>query len=185
MAGVALVVGIPLTLVIRDSGDEEESARAPQPRAKQQTEPSPRPRDVLDRGLGVRLKLPKGWEHDKEGSVINVRSPDKRIVIGISAPSGPDGIKAIGQEAILALRDEYKDVHVSKPVNGKKLGGIPARTVAASAVRRKDGAKLQILVATAEGKKKGYLLEVFVSGEDATRQFVDAQNLLNNLRLVG
>ena len=181
MAGIALIVAIPVTLILRD--DDEGSG------PKHVEIPDAPPPKVGDpeylRDIGVELRVPKGWELKEDAGVVQLRSGDTRALVAISAPGTAEEAAQIGEEAIASLRDEYRDVHVVQDIKGKKLGGAKSITVAVSARRPNDDAELRILVSVAVGEDRAYLVEVFAAPPGAEQALTEAQALLNNLKLEG
>ena len=108
-----------------------------------------------------------------------------RALVAISVPGPAEDAAQIGDEAIEALRAQYRDVRVVEEIRGKKLGGAKSITVAVSARRPSDDAELRVLVSVAAGEDRAYLVEVFAVPPGADRALAEAQALLNNLKFEG
>ena len=181
MAVVGLAVAIPVTIALRgddDDGGEAGPAPAPEPPAVGELE--------FDRKLGIELRLPEGWKRKEEkDGVVTFRSKDKSVLIAVSAPGPAEDADEIQSAAVDSIKSEYRDVDVVERVSRRKLGDLRADTAAIAARHPESRAALRILVATAKGEKLAYLLEVFAAGADPGAGLVEAQVLLNNLRLTG
>lgn len=176
MAIVGLVVAIPVTLAIQGGDDSSDAPAPPEPDL-----PELGPVTV-DRDLGVALRLPAGWESGRKQGAVTYRSADRSVLIAISSPGPAEDSDAIQKEAVAAVEREYRQAEVLDRTSKPKLGDQPASSAVLSARRPEGGGALRILVATAKGEKRAYLVEVFAGGSSA---LVEAQALLNNLRLGG
>jgi hypothetical protein len=181
MAVVGLLVAIPVTLIVRGGGDDDGDDSPPP------AEPQiPEVGDVrVDRKLGVELRLPAGWKRNREKEAVSFRSDDGSVLIAISAPGPEEDVRAIHRAAVEAVERKYRAVEVVDRDAKARLGGRPADLTAISARQPKDRSPLRILIVTARGEKRAYLVEVFAAGEDPNAALVEAQVLLNNLRVEG
>jgi hypothetical protein len=178
MAGIGLLVAIPVTILASD-GDEDDAA----PVAIAPPE-APELGDVkVDRQLGIEFRLPSGWERSKEKAALSLRSDDGSVLIAISAPGPSDDAKQIHRAALDAIESKYRAMEVVSRDRRARVAGRPAEVAAISARQPKDRSPLRILVATAKGEKRAYLIETFAAGEDPNAALVEAQLLLNELRL--
>ena len=182
MAAVGLLVAIPVTIAVRGGGDDDREGPQPPPT---ELEAPPVGDPEFDRKLGVELRLPEGWKRKKEGDAVTFRSKDGTVLIAISAPGPADDAGAIQNAAVDAIDAQYKKVEIVSRSKKQRLGRRPAQTAAVTAEHPKRGTPLGILVSTASGDKRAYLVEVFASGSDPNAALVEAQVLLNNLRLEG
>lgn len=173
MAVVALLILIPLALVLRD--DETGSLEAG---------PEPRPVTLGERKskrkLGVEYRLPAGWNARTKDGVLRLGHRSRDVAIAISTPGPRGDADAIREQALAAIDDLYRKVSVLSRIRDQRLGGLPARGVVAAAQSKDGGAPLRILLATARGKRRAYLIEVFASTDAAG--LIAAQSLLNELR---
>jgi hypothetical protein len=182
MAVVALAVAIPVTIAIR-GGDEGEGQDDAAP--SELSDVVGLGEREFDRSLGVELRLPAGWKRKKEGEAVTYRSNDKGVLVAISAPGPAGDADEIHDAAVESIESEYRRAEVQKRGSKQRLGGRPAEIAAISATNPKEGTPIRILVATASGEKRAYLVEVFAAGEDPSTSQVEAQVLLNNLSIEG
>jgi hypothetical protein len=179
-AVVGLAIAIPVTIAVRGDGDGNTTTSSdPELPAVGEVE--------FDRKLGVELRLPEGWrrrEDDNDG-VVSFRSMEKSVLIGVSAPGPDEDADAIQAAAVDSIESEYRDVDVAQRVEGRKLGDVRAQTAVIAARHPETREPIQVLVATAKGDKLAYLVEVFAAGDNPGAALVEAQALLNNLRLKG
>jgi predicted Zn-dependent protease len=175
MAGLGLLIAVPVTIAVRGGADADE----PAPTVPELPEVGG---VEFDRDLGVELRLPNGWERKREKEAVVFESPDGTTLIAISTPGPAEHVSQIQTAAIDSIKSRYRAVEVGERIKKQRLGGRPAQVAAISARHPKKRAPLRILVATAKGEKRAYLVEIFASGASA---LVDAQVLLNNLALEG
>jgi hypothetical protein len=181
MAAVGLLVAVPVTFAVRGGGDDDEEAPAP-PAVE---EPAVGELE-FDRKLGVELRLPEGWRRkDEKGGVVSFRSQDGTTLVAVSAPGPAKDYESIAGAAIDSIESEYRKAEVKDRINDLELGGLPAKTAAIAAVNPESRDPVRILVSAAKGEKRAYLVEVFAAGKDPNAALVEAQALLNNLRLEG
>ena len=180
MAAVALLVAIPVTLLTR--GGSEPSA---EPNAGS-AEP-PLGREKHDRDLDARLRIPLGWSRERSGEVLTLKSADRSARLALSAPGPAGDADQLRSEVIQGIRRSFTNVRTLEQTRKGELGGLNAETVALAATTPKaDGrAEVRILVSTARGRRRAYVAAVFTPAEDPGRSALEAQALLNELRLNG
>lgn len=176
MVFVAFVVGVPLTIVLRDDDDKPASVRP--------TADAPRlSAGVKDPGLKVGYRVPKGWKEKKAASAIQLTSNDRSVLVAIAAPAGASERDRVLEDSLASIRTGYNGVEIH-PGSGKKVGGLDAKGAVVVA-RTKEGGKLRILVAAMKGRKRTYLVEVFTAAGAEPERIAEAQVALNSLRLRG
>jgi hypothetical protein len=181
MAAIGLIVAIPLTIALSGGDDDSEPALEPTAPATPAFGEAER-----DRRLGVELRIPDGWSRSKRaGDAIAYRSKDRSVLVAISAPGPAGDADSIQNAAMSAIKDQYRAVDVVKVSSRRRLGGRPARTAAIAARNPRTREPVRILVSTAKGRKRAYLVEVFAAGSDPTAAQVEAQVVLETLRLQG
>jgi hypothetical protein len=180
MAALGMLIAIPVTIAVRGGDDESDGGAT-----TVEPEVPPVGEIEFDRKLGVELRVPEGWKRRERDNAITYRSNDGTVLIAITAPGPADDVDAIQRGALNAIESQYRKVEVADKSSGQRLGGRRAVTAAITARHPKEGTPLRILVSTAKGDKRAYLVEVFASGSDPTAALVEAQVLLNNLRLKG
>ncbi len=183
MAVVGLLVAIPVTRIVRGAGDDDAGGGDSPPLAAAELPEVGETR--FDRKLGVALRLPAGWKRSTEKGAVSFRSEDGSVLIAISAPGPAEDSKEIHRAAVEAIERKYRAVEVSTRDGEARLGKRPAELAAISARQPKDRAPLRILVVAARGEKRAYLVEVFAAGENPNAALVEAQVLLNHLRIEG
>jgi hypothetical protein len=180
MAAIALIVAVPLTIALRGGEDEPGTAPEAAALATSRLEIQRKPR------LDVALRVPDGWTRkQRAGSAIAYRSKDRSVLVAISSPGPVDDAGSIHEAAVSGIKGQYRAVDVVKASTRSRLGGQPARTAAIAARNPKTRDPVRILVATAKGRKRAYLVEVFAAGSDPTAAHVEAQVVLAGLRLQG
>lgn len=177
MAVIALLVAVPVTLLVRsedDGGSAEPAIQVP-----------PLGETKFERGLGVKLKLPRGWRKKTDREVLELRSRDDGTRIAISAPGPAGDAGQLFEQTLAELSTSYKSFKLLRELKKARLGGLRARVATAEAVQGSRGGVSRLLISTAPGDQVAYLVVVATSGSDSGRSLVEAQALLNRLKLTG
>jgi hypothetical protein len=178
MAGVALLVGIPATLLISSGGDETGGGSAGAP-------VMPRLNPAFhDHALGISFRTPKGWKETKSQGVVRFTSPDKQAGITLSSPGAAGDANGIFDQALAVIKRNYENVQVGGQTKRDRLAGRPAETAALWA-RNPKGGDLSILVAVTRGKQRAYLVEFFAGAAGRPENRLEAQAALDALKLNG
>jgi hypothetical protein len=177
MLGVALLVAIPVTLIVRDSDEEPESQEQSSPVEELALNPA-----VGDSEIQALYQVPKGWKLDREGEVLKLSSDDDLVQVGITSPGPAEDSKELLDGALASIKDTYDQVEIT-PGSGKKVGGLPAKGAVVAAKGKE--ADLRILVAVTEGRERAYLVEVFTSAAAPPTRVAEAQRFLESLELEG
>jgi hypothetical protein len=104
------------------------------------------------------------------------------VAPAIAAPADPSEVSGVLHRALLAIRDGYDDVEVSRG-SGKKVGGLDAKGAVIRA--KSSGTGLRIIVAVAAGDERAYLVEVCTADDVGPDDLRSAQAALNSLKLKG
>lgn len=180
MAVIALIVAIPAAIALGGGRDEPDPAADP-PRAA-----APELGEVdSSRKLGVVLRLPDGWTRRDKKDVVAYRSADRSVLVAISAPGPAGDADSIQSAAVDAVKGQYRGVDVIRTSSRGRLGGRPTETAAIAARNPKSRDPVRILASTAKGERRAYLVEVFAAESDPTAALIQAQAVLNGLRLNG
>ncbi len=176
MLVVGLVIAVPVTLIIR--GDD-----GPPP-------PDPIIADLpklgpveFERDLGIKLRLPEGWKSEREGEVIMLRSADRQAQVAVSAPGPAEDSEQLHDELLGEFGDTYEDVEVPQEKEKSRVGGLKGKASTIEAVDSEER-DVGILVTTAEGKEKAYLVVAYTPLTDPTTSTLEAQTLINELKFV-
>ena len=180
MAVIALIVAVPVAIALGGGSNEPDPAADP-PQAA-----APELGEVdSNRSLGMVLRLPDGWTRTDEKDVVAYRSADRSVLVAISAPGPAGDADSIQLAAVDAVKGQYRGVKVIKTSSRGRLGRRPAETAAIAARIPKTRDPVRILVSTAKGERRAYLVEVFAAGSDPTAALIQAQAVLNGLQLNG
>jgi hypothetical protein len=147
MAVAGLAVAVPLTLVLRGGSDEGTSGPGFQGL-------------TVDRELGVRYRLPEGWSEREAKGVINLRSTDRQTGVTVTDVGPSSAASRALAETLKVIRKNAEASRVISRFHGETIGGLSAAGAIVSAVDR-SGNRLEVVVATAPGRKKAYLVEAF------------------------
>jgi hypothetical protein len=167
------VVIIAAVLIFKDSDsdDSKESVRIPRAGSV-----------VVNRAIGARIRMPRGWLRERHRRAIVLRSPDSTTIMSISEPPGADSSRAVLGAAVDAIRRGYRRVRVRRI--GGKVAGLPAVNRVVSATNKR-GIRLNILVSAAQGRRRAWLIEVFSGPGARGERLPEAQVSLGTLRLRG
>lgn len=136
-----------------------------------------------ERALGVAGIRPAEWRLRSSRRAVRFTSPDRAGVVAISAAPSSVGPRALMTSTLAALRRSYRKTRLTRR-RSADLGGRRGIAVSGSATNS-GGVRLDLLVSTAKGRKRTYLLQVFVSRSAAGRRLGQAQALVNSLELTG
>jgi hypothetical protein len=133
-----------------------------------------------DRSLGVTGLVTRRWVVGGLGPFLHLVSVDHKAVIAIGAPGAARTAHGALHTAIAAIRRAYKKTTLNQAL-GSSLGGRPARSVVMYGTNNR-GARLRILIATAEGSKLAYVMQVFTQSDAPLRDLEEAQQIIATLR---
>ena len=137
-------------------------------------------RSLDDAASGISVSWPNEWRKLEKGGVLAFQSPDKTMVVAISAPAGAADADRLRKGAIASAASGYKNP-VVRPGKGRTIGGLRAEGATISG--RGPRGESRSLIAVAPGRQKAYLLEVFTAEGAPSERLVEAQLILNSLRL--
>ena len=180
MAVIAPIVAVPVAIALGGGSNEPDPAADP-PQAA-----APELGEVdSDRKLGIVLRLPDGWTRRDKKDAVAYRSADRSVLVAVSAPGPAGDADSIQSAAVDAVEGQYRGVDVIKTSSRGRLGRRPAEAAAIAARNPKTRDPVRILVSTAKGERRAYLVEVFAAGSDPTAALIQAQAVLNGLQLNG
>ena len=180
MLVVGLAVALPVVVIAREDDD------TPAPESIS-VEPPQVGNVNYDRSLGVEYRLPDGWNERKRGKVLLLRSEDGRARVAVSAPGPARDADQLRQEVLREFRRIYAKLKIQARDRKARIGGLKARTLALRARPRGKGKKasdLAILVSTASGEKRAYLVVAYTPAYDPGESTLEAQSLIQNLEFV-
>lgn len=136
-----------------------------------------------DRATGIAGTRPASWSLSTRGGGLDVVSSDHAVVVQISAQGAAAQAPAVLTSTVAAISQEYRDVKVNARTTSR-LDRLPSQVAVISATNS-AGIPLHILVATAPGRHRAYLLEVFARTNAPPDDVLTAQAVTNSLRLTG
>ena len=171
---LAAMAGTAVLLLGRRSDDEQTER---QPAAVQPTGTVFR-----SRTLGVAGIRPPGWRLKSSRRALRLTSPERAAVVAISAAPPSVGASALMSSTLAAVGRSYRNQRLSRRRRAE-LGGYAGIAVSGSATNSR-GVRLDLLISTAKGRRRTYLLQVFVA-RAARLRVVEAQGLVESLELSG
>jgi hypothetical protein len=133
-----------------------------------------------DTTSGISVSWPSEWRKREKGGVLAFQGPDKTMVVAISAPAGAADADQLRKGAIASTAAGYKNP-VVRPGKGRTIGGLRAEGATISG--QGPSGQSRSLIAVAAGSQRAYLLEVLTAEGAPTERLVEAQLILNSLRL--
>lgn len=181
MLAVGLAIAIPVTLILRD----EDGEPAPPPEAI--SADSPRfGKEKFDKDLEISMRLPVGWTSNrKEGGVLLLKSADGQARVALSAPGPDEDADQLHSEVLTQFGAFYERFEVETRKKKAKIGGLRGETSAIEARAKGEKQELGIVVSTAAGKKRAYLVVAYTPLVRPGQATLEAQSLINELKLVG
>ncbi len=173
----ALVLAAMAGTAVLLLGGRAEDGRAPT------TRPPPAGTFFRARALGVAGIRPPGWQLDGGRRAVRLRSPDRTGIVAVSAIPSSVSARALMTSTLAALGRSYHRARLSGRRRAN-LGGQAGIAVSGSATNSR-GVRLDLLVSTAKGRRRTYLLQVFVSRSAAGLRLGQAQALVDSLELSG
>ena len=165
-----------MILLTDDGGGDNRTAA--QPRTVEL--PTELGQSLDDTTSGISVSWPSEWRKREKGGALAFQSPDKSVVLAISAPAGAADADRLRKGAIASAASGYKNP-VVRPGKGRTIGGLRAEGATISG--RGPGGGSRSLIAVAPGRQKAYLLEVLTAEGAPSERLVEAQLILNSLRL--
>ncbi len=176
---VAAVMAATAVVVLGRDGEQgaSDEDRAAPPRG--------RPSVVLFRSprLGVIGARPRSWPLGRLRSAVRLRSPDRSSLVAVATAPPRITPRRLLSSTLQALDRSYSRVRVSKSRTAL-VGNLRGRALRAFAVNSR-GVRLDVLVATAKGRRRTYLLQVFTSRGAPKRRIAQGQAIVSSLELRG
>lgn len=176
-AFAALFVLLAAVLALGLGDDEEgESAGRPLP---------PLTGAFIDPKLGVRVAYPEDWSAERESrgesQAVALRANDGSAVVTVSPVARSKLAEDVLDAAVDQIRAEYRRVE-RLGSQDLEIAGQPGEARLFLGTNREDQ-RLRILIATVEGDRKAYLLNVF-SRVQADQRIAQIEQILTSLQLL-
>ena len=168
MGGTALVLG----------GRSEDGRSEKSPEAA----PSPAGTFFRARAVGVAGIRPPRWRLKRSPRAVRLTSPDRAGLVAISTAPPSVSARALMTSTLAAVGRSYRKAKLSRRRRAD-LGGRAGSAVSGSATNSR-GVRLDLLVSTAKGLRRTYLLQVFVARVAGVR-LREAQALVDSLEISG
>ena len=171
---LAVMAGTAVLLLDRRSDDERTGARSP--------DVQPTGTVFRSRALGAAGIRPPGWRLKRSGRALRLTSPERAAIVAISGAPLSVGARALMSSTLAAVGRSYGNRRLSRRRRAE-LGGHAGIAVSGSATNSR-GVRLDLLISTAKGRRRTYLLQVFVA-RTARLRLVEAQGLVESLEFSG
>ena len=144
--------------------------------------PSPAGTFFRARALGVAGIRPPRWRLKRSRRAVRLTSLDRAGLVAISTAPRSVGARALMTSTLAAVERSYRKTTLSRRRRAD-LGGRPGSAVSGSATNSR-GVRLDLLVSTAKGLRRTYLLQVFVA-RTAGLRLREAQALVDSVEISG
>jgi hypothetical protein len=137
---------------------------------------------------GLTVGWPSDWSQTKTGGVggpLRLTSEDKTTTVALAAPAeikAARGRQIVLDDSLKAIRKNYRKVRVTQVKQPQQVNGYPSVQAVVSA-RNKSGVPIRILITVAWKKKLVYVVEVFQAANAPPQRLVEAQTILDSLKL--
>lgn len=181
LAVAALVVVLLVALLVSLIGGDDDSRQTTPGRPLAST---PRTaRTVAVPTVGIRIGVPRGWTSSKDRYGVTLRSDDRSVAVSAASPPGTTSAARALTDAVRAIKREYTGVRAVRTAGGHVAGRPTSSVVVAARSRR--GTRLRILVATAQGRGRAWVVEFFAVEGGRPARLVEGQVALRTLKLSG
>lgn len=141
---------------------------------------------LVDARIGFTLALPPGWSSQQGGAATRVSSPDRRLVLSLSADRGSDGKTDPPDDYVrqtVANLEGYRGLRVG-PLRALKELPYPAATITATGLFASTGVRQQIqLFALRRPGLVTYLIAAFRNASvPASRYVGQLQTIVRSFR---
>jgi hypothetical protein len=172
---LAAMAGTAVLLLSRRSDDERTGTTRP---------PAVQPTGSVFRskGLGAAGIRPPGWRLRSSRRALRLTSPERAAIVAISAAPPSVGPRALMSSTLAAVGRSYRNRRLSRRRRAEP-GGYAGIAVSGSATNSR-GVRLDLLISTAKGRRRTYLLQVFVA-RTARLRLVEAQGLVESVEFSG
>ena len=178
MGVLAILIAVPLTIVVRNGGDETASTAPPPAAVKLH------PKPVRDSDLGLSVRVPDGWSASRKQGTVVLTSGDQAARLVFGSPAA-EGERAAVLGAVLGgIRSHYKNVTIKHGKGTQRIGGVRMED-AVVAAKTDSGAAIGIHVAAGSGKHHTYLIESTTGANAPATRLAEGQAAINTLKLSG
>lgn len=177
-AGTIVVLAIIVVIGVITAGDEEDAE------PKRRAAPSNEGLTLENARIGARMRKPPGWSVRRASRSLTLRNRERSVVVAVSLPPGSRSSSSVIQTALAAIRSGYLRVRVLGKPTGRRVASLPTRSIVTRAVNR-NGAKLRILTASPQGRRRAWLVQVFAREGVSNAELAPAQRALDTLQLSG
>ena len=178
IAALVLAAMAGTAVLVLGEGSEDGGART-----SPSVSPSPTGTFFRAGALGVAGIRPRGWRLSSSRRAVRLRSLDRAGIVAISAAPASVGTRALMTSTLAAVSRSYGKRRLSARRRAA-VGGRPGTAVSGSATNSR-GVRLDLLLSTAKGRRRTYLVQVFVARAAGGLRLGQAQALVNSLELSG
>jgi hypothetical protein len=138
--------------------------------------------EYINKAMGADGLLPAGWIAIKGPGLLRLSDRSGDAVILILALNAGPRVRTLSQ-TLGELRQAYGHLTIKHDI-GRRLGGLPARSVVVYAVNRRH-VPVRILVAVAQAPDRAYVVEAVTMRSAPLQALVQSQEALNTMHFRG
>lgn len=140
-------------------------------------------RTVEDRALGIAIGQPPGWTVSHRQGVIRLASPDRSVMVAVSAPAGAGAALRIRRSDKSALLKLFRPARVI----GRQKGTIGGRPVLTSELigTTSGHAKIRVLSTAVSDSSRTYSIAVFSTLRPMAKRLLETSSVLGSIRFLG
>ena len=136
---------------------------------------------LIDPATGIGVHWPEDWTKLEKQGKFAFQSPDRTVLVAISAPGAASQAAQVRRDVIAATAERYRNPTIARG-SDRKFGGLESAGAVISG--RGPQGPSRTLVAVAPGETKAYVLEVYSSARASAEALAGAQLILNSLDLI-
>lgn len=138
--------------------------------------------EISIRDAGIVVRHPADWMSSKRrGAIINVESPDRCVVVSVSAPAESGLAGRLASDSIDALRAQLGKTRERK-LQRSRIDGRPTES-SLVAVRSKKGAPVVVRQSVSKGKRFAYLTQTLYRAPPCAESSPTADLIVQNVEL--
>ena len=107
------------------------------------------------------MQYPAGWKRSERDGIYNLESPDRCVVIALSAPAAASTAGRLFDDTIAGLRRNFGKLRTRPPTREADIGNAPTET-RLIAVRTKAGQSVVIQVSVSKGQELAHVAQVVI-----------------------
>ncbi|HMS40793.1 MAG TPA: hypothetical protein PKE69_11240 [Pyrinomonadaceae bacterium] len=131
---------------------------------------------------GVKITVPKGFKHEKDGDAVLVTTPDDGVFVVFSVPGVEGDFEAAVKESAKTLDTYMKDVKVEAKDQKDTINGMEAIGSGGSGVDKESGEAVEWRLMAVKTDKKPVLIIIYGEKASLEKNQKDGEALMSSLK---